>query len=544
MVEQAVLHVEDDAKSAMKPNQNVSRDFNISSSLNTNGFAGVGCLRSGYICEGYPATTRYQENRAKRISISPPSQPPPETSDIIMEPNSNVESVDNMFEWFFADEALNSFQGPPDLSVPDSLLDADLIDIAQVQPEGLARPQSQTAIQIPRNLPFLINGVNTPAEQQFFIHFTNVTSRVLTISTSSANPLLTTVLPRSLQDTMIQKAILCLGASHLLSLQPQPEQKLQAEKQRLLRDAEALQVSRIAATKRGQVCRTPAEFDAVLSSTMLLCLYEISEGSGDLSWRVRLDVARDIIQDALELSQHEKMQRERPPYVSTDIPIDEFILEFFLYHDILAGVTDRTRLPILKSNAIHSSFSSGQNAFMMGVNDGLFDLVAKVAALHATATINGPCDGRVICEAVVLWDELDNLVPSTDDKDQKMAFSAYISALFVWLYSIVYPDNITDDKIRAAVKRGLDDMQSIRDSGVLAVLLFPTFILGFSSITEQERIKVTSQFDRLQKFSGLGNVKLARDLVLRSWVDYDAQIPKAWDWVQQMELQGISLPVT
>lgn len=394
--------------------------------------------------------------------------------------------------------------------------------------------------QIPRGLPFIINGINTPLEQKFFMHFTTTTSRVLTNETNTQNPLLTNILPRSLQDPMIQRAILCLGASHLLSIVPSPESDLMLEKGRLLRHTEHEQIKRIETAHSISKQITKAELDAILSCTMLLCLYEICEGTGDVAWRIRLDVARDLLQNAITDHRAVNTSAEAGPISNNkSLDVNEFLLEFFIYHDILAAVTDQSRRPTLSSSLWTSTRINNQRPYMIGIEDGLFDLVSRVAALRSRDSPES-----IICEALVLWEELNEWQPATSDPDHKLACSAYISALFVWLYSLINPLNIADEKVREAVKTGMEAMENIQGSGVLAFLLFPTFVLGHASTTSQERQQCTAQFDRLRHFSGLGNVKLARKLVRLSWDAYDNGALDAWDWVHQMEQHGISLPVT
>lgn len=382
--------------------------------------------------------------------------------------------------------------------------------------------------RIPRALPYPINGIDTPLDQRFFTHFVNVTSRVLTLRTDKTNPLLITVLPYSLHDPMVQKAILCLGASHIQRLQPNPERQVASGKQKLLHAAENAQVARIATHRREDAQVSSSELEAILCGTLLLCLYEISEGTGDLTWRVRLDAAKDLVENTIN-----------PREDTEGIQVDDFLLEFFVYHDILATVTDQSRTPILTPRAVACRRSEPTTAYMIGVDDGLFDLVARVAALRSN---DSPTS--TVCDALAIWEDLNSWESNTEDPDMKLGYSAYLGALFIWIYSILYPSNITDDKVRQVVKAGLEDMKAITDSGILAFLLFPTFVLGFASITEEERQVCSAQFHRLSKFSGLGNVKLAHDLVKSSWVEYDSGTDNTWDWVDHMARHGISIPVT
>ncbi|KIX08410.1 uncharacterized protein Z518_03066 [Rhinocladiella mackenziei CBS 650.93] len=533
----------------------------------------IGCLRSGYICEGYPAIVRYEEHKTKRLSQSQsqspegqaqcPSQIPAQTSPAIHNVNSaatvaqqtTVEGNDAFLHWFLPDDTTDNFgvmvnYGNSNLStaMDGSIMEYPQMDTAtstlqQQLSYQLQQRQQSSEAEIPRSIPFLINGVDSRTEQKFFFHFTNVTSRVLTISNNEKNPLLTIVLPRSLDDPMISKAIACLGGSHLANLQPESELQTQAEKNRILKNAVTQQTARMMALRASGPRQTSAEFEAILTSTLLLCLYEISEGSGNLTWRVRLDEARDLIQDALRVSCRGNHDMSCSLQALSSLGIDQFLLDFFVYHDILAGVTDPMHQPLLKST-LRASSQTEDEVYMIGVDNGLFDLIAQIVGLRSSARTHGRSNPVVIFEAIQIWEALDAWKPNTDDRDQTLAFSAYTSALFVWLYSIIYPDNIGDDKVKIAVRNGLDNMHQIQARGVLAFLLFPAFVLGIASVTPEHRSEISAVFERLRNFSALGNVKLAYEVVKRSWLDYGRGIPRSWDWIQQMEVNRISLPVT
>ncbi|KAK5553782.1 DNA-binding transcriptional regulator ume6 [Exophiala xenobiotica] len=516
----------------------------------------IGCIRAGYICEGYPDIVRFEGNKPRRSSQSRPapaqnqlSSPPDNssaTTAILQDATVAAADADTFMDWFLPDDSVPDFTGMNDLSSFNifSPLEGAMMVYPEMTPvfppQTYTSQQSNLELELPRSIPFLIGGVDSQIEQKFFYHFTNVTSRVLTICNDEKNPLLTVVLPRSLDDPMIAKAISCLGGSHLVNLQPEAETRMKAEKQRLFRDALDQQTVRLQRLRATKTLRTSSEVEAILASTLLLCLYEISEGSGNISWKLRLNEARELIQTALQSAMP---AAQCAVHAVGSIGVNQFLLDFFAYHDILAGVTDATREPVLGS-AIRASQTQDDAYMMIGADNGLFGLIAKIATLRANAITNGRKNVTVICEAIRIWEELDAWKPDTDDKDQRLAFSAYSAALFVWLYSIIYPDKVADDKVQTCIRQGLDDMQQIQASGVLAFLLFPAFVFGFASVLSEQRAEVSAVFDRLSGFSGLGNVRLARDLVKTSWLDHGTGCVRSWDWMQQMQANGISVPVT
>lgn len=464
-----------------------------------------------------------------------------------------MEGTEQAINWFYSGASFDSYHGMGEganTMLPFgtegallSYLDADQEQYPFPLQPGF--PQQD----IPRGLPLLITGIDSVMEQKCFFHFTNVTSKVLTTSNDDKNPLLTVILPRSLDDPMISKAISCLGCSHLANLQQADNSDLEprAEQHRILALAETELETRLAAFKVSGRPHSSKEFEALLTGTLLLCLYEISEGSGNNCWRMRLDKARDLIEDALVEAFPAYHYRDGdsawPSQASLSLSVDQFLIDYFVYHDVLAGVTDCSRKPLLKSSArpplVHAP------AYVIGVDDGLAELIASISTLRTTAAVHGRTSAKVVCEAIQIWERLDAWKPNADDLDLQLAYSAYTSALFVWLYSIMYPDNIADKKVQAAIRRGLGGVHRIQTKGLLAFLLFPAFALGSACTLPEQREDATALFERLKSFSNLGNVRLAQRVVEKSWEDYDKGTNRSsWDWLRQMEVQGVSLPVT
>ncbi|EXJ84057.1 hypothetical protein A1O3_04724 [Capronia epimyces CBS 606.96] len=415
--------------------------------------------------------------------------------------------------------------------------------------------QSSPPPTIPRGLPFLIEGLDSPVRQRLFKHFTDTTSWVLTTSTTENNPFLNKIVPRSLHDPMIREALLCISASHLTKLQDNQDVDMEAEKRRTLEAAEQEQVARLELLKTAKhphptgtsPKRPDLDLEAMLIAALLLCLYEVSEGTGDICWRIRLDTARHLINSDVQSL--------------NELAIDQFLLEFFWYHDVLARVTDPgpTRQPLDAGwddlfSSLTLTSSSGRTpapeSHTIGAYDGLLHMVAKLSALQQKIhDADGALDGMLIAEAIELWSELDRWQPNIptghdDPKQERLVCSAYISALFVWLFALVYPTDITNPRVQQVVRDGLAHLGQINYLRNMAVLLFPVFVLGFACVDRDTRAQIESHFQQLIAFSGFGNVRLARDVVRQWWFDYDSGNGHSWSWRQRMELYGTTLPLT
>ncbi|KUJ15782.1 uncharacterized protein LY89DRAFT_95884 [Mollisia scopiformis] len=409
------------------------------------------------------------------------------------------------------------------------------------------RAITQNAFQeafIPIELPFLITGVDTTIHQRLFCHFTGVMSQLLTTFSGQSNPFNQVVIPMAMEDHNVMDTLLCLAGSHLLKVQPTVlNGELLAEKRRLHENAlrtQELRVQDLRKSFTGSGLPYSIQYqETVLATSLLLCLFEICEGSSDGSWKYHLKIAREIITMASE-----SQGPGSPSSRTTDI--NPFLLEFFLYHDSLATVTSPSN-PVNTPKFRNKAEISDQDTSMVGVQDGLIEFIIQISALRAEADAsNHQPDGNVICKAVQIWQDLANWRPrSITTKERRLITEFYQWALFIWLYSIVYPDGKADAKVQSAVQRIAEGMCEINSGdGVMACLLFPLFVIGSAAITNRDRETVLAHFRKLRNWSALGNIDLTEKVVRKMWMDHDVGLPGSWDWVKQLETHGMSLLVT
>ncbi len=242
------------------------------------------------------------------------------------------------------------------------------------------------------------------------------------------------------------------------------------------------------------------------------------------------------------------------------VGMDHFLLEFFWYHDVLARATDPLRQPLdSKWDDIFASLTSSSSAghhtesHMIGAYNGLLGMVAKLSAFQQKIyDAQGQVNGLLISEAMDLWTELDQWQRSSssdaahddDPKQERFVCSAYICALFVWLFALIYPTNISDDKVQQVVREGLRNLGQITNVRSTAVLLFPVFVFGFAAVEDDTRDEISAQFRKIIAFSGFGNARLARDVVRQWWTDYDSGKCTSLSWTQRMEHYDTSVILT
>lgn len=420
----------------------------------------------------------------------------------------------------------------------------------------LTPKQIPKSSNMPMQLPFLIDGIESRLEQKLFFHFTSHVSKILTLSTEPSNPFVSVIVPLAMRDQTIMRSMLSLAGSHLLNLEGrESDPELAHRNQRLHLMAVQGQSSHFQVFDAVDSSLSSQQVEIILTCSLLLCLYELCEGSGSGAWQGHLDAARRLVRKTV-VTELESMHTNRNACATQTggpLPrIDRFLVEFFIYHDSLATVTVFSE-PVLKPQvyrdanpkflAAHGS-SAADGPYVVGVQDGLFDIIGPISALRTRA--KKKLDGIVICEAVQIWQKLSEWQPpASADVEYGLIGSLYQWALFVWLFSVVYPNDITNTKVQLAVKEGLECLQQLEPtSGAMSCSLFPLFILGSSAVDLADRNGVLVEFQRLRSWSGLGNVSLALSVVQKMWSKYDNQEARSWDWVKESEEHGLVLLVT
>lgn len=147
---------------------------------------------------------------------------------------------------------------------------------------------------VPIELPFIITGVDGAMQQNMFCHFVNTTSKFLTTLSSQSNPFNQVVIPMAMNDQTLMNTLLCLAGSHLLKGHPNTmNAELATEQSRLHDDAVRKQTQRVQDLQ--QASGSLRYRESVLATSLLLCLYEICEGTSTNTAKKHLETAREII---------------------------------------------------------------------------------------------------------------------------------------------------------------------------------------------------------------------------------------------------------
>jgi hypothetical protein len=164
-----------------------------------------------------------------------------------------------------------------------------------------------------------------------------------------------------------------------------------------------------------------------------------------------------------------------------------------------------------------------------GVQDGLLNLMERVSSLHILARQAGSLDSESIPQALAIWSDLEHLNPpeTLDSSDALSLHASCVSALFVWLYLVVHPEDMEEEKVQNTVYTGLVNAENVSDVKLHPFLLVPAFCLGLPSIRREDRDYVKGAFDKAER-SGIS--KRFREAVNESWKRRDSGVKRSWDW--------------
>lgn len=407
--------------------------------------------------------------------------------------------------------------------------------------------------------------IHSPEEKRLWCHFVNVTCHVLTLPfEGSYDPIMSGIISKALHDTMVLNAVLCVGASQLIN-QSQPGssevKSLTESKASLLAEAQQELSTRVLALRSAKrtTADESAEYEALLTAYLLLYLYEISEGTGDNSWKARLDDARSFVYDVLhthrstsESASGSESEMDEIQTLSCDdfdsIGIDIFLMQFFSYHDILGSVTNNRKSSYQSQRDGSISLQALQTDYfdhehMLGLHHGLVEIISHVHALQLDTSDSTTPSHEIITRAVNIWQDVSEWTVPESDLDLRHMYEAYIAAISIWVLSIIHPGDVAKDKVQTMVSRGLASLSLLEGFELQIVSLVPFFVIGLGCIHQKDREALETQLRRLEIARCLGYIQVCRAKIRLTWQNYDGGNNRSWNWNCISQADGLSLPL-
>lgn len=387
----------------------------------------------------------------------------------------------------------------------------------------------------PRDLPMLIEGIETDLDWFFFDHFNLHVSRVLSLFTDKQNPWTQILLPMATAHRGLMHSLLCLSGSHLMAREP----NAQYEERQFHHFDKAIGNLRTNESMAASVGGDESALidDPTIAQTLVLCLRSICAGEVDGSYCPHLSAARHLV-----ISQK-----------ATSPEFQNFLFEFFIYHDVCNSVTKVDHTSVLMMDDFHlpQFMIQPEAGAFLGVVDGLFGCISRIRKLRdrireRRSEGRQPLidfsifnDARDIDQSVREW-----VCIQAPDTSRWIASMLYRQCTWIYLYRTVML-SVPNEKLHEAVDVGLQYLRELpSESSTQSIMLMPTFLLGCAAFSEQHRPEVRASFDLLQNYSNLGNIKYTRQVVESVWELMDAGDERSWDWESIIQSKGWDFLIT
>jgi hypothetical protein len=199
----------------------------------------------------------------------------------------------------------------------------------------------------------------------------------------------------------------------------------------------------------------------------------------------------------------------------------------------------------------HDSTSQLADSTFLGVLDGLFVFIARIRSLRDQVR-------QRRATGLHWWD--DDIMRTAFDIDTALrdwnciypvgspryaASLLYRQCTWIYLYRTTQHSQ-SSPGFRDAVDQGLTYLRELRENeNINSIILLPLFLLGCAAFEPSQRPEMILGFQRLQAWSGLGNIKHARTIVEDVWKEMDVGNEQgSWDWESVIARKGWDFLVT
>ena len=389
-----------------------------------------------------------------------------------------------------------------------------------------------------KELPVLIKGVENDIDRVLLDHFNYNLSQTLCLCHGPRSPFNELIVPMALEDSGLMHSLLCLSGFHFVASQTIPDYVgPEVVERRDFHFDKAVTLLRSKDMDQKHTCdQSNIIDDPTVAQTIMLCLKTVMAGEHQGEYRMHLDAARHLI--TCQQSPNE--------------PLQNFLMEFFVYHDVSNAVTSLNRKPPLYADDFHlPSFVQSEAGSYLGVLDYLFISISKVTVLRdkirsrREAGLTPPVDYQALSEAQTIDSELRSWIcPQEEGTPRYIASLLYRQCVWIYLHRTILP-SAPDPNLCEAVDEGLEYLKQLDTSdGAPAILLMPVFLLGCAAFELYQRESVSEALDRLLEFRHAGNIAHARTVVENIWKMMDNEDDGSWDWEGLMDRLGLDFMVS
>ncbi|KAK5684246.1 hypothetical protein LTS10_004110 [Elasticomyces elasticus] len=394
------------------------------------------------------------------------------------------------------------------------------------------RAGKSKAPTIKSSLPMLVEGVNGTVDQMFFHHFTTHVGKVLSL-TDSHNPFLEIIVPMAMGHEGLMHSLLYLSGSCLMANESKPNTEWEERQEHHSSRAMRLLQEDLAEPAGADDNTVASIGDPSIAQTLLLCLQTVCAGDISGSYRFHLNAMKHMLTQHASAVPNEQLRR--------------FILEFLLYDEHSSSITsldnplDQRSADLMAEFKLPEFMIQPQAGVLLGVMDGLFGFISRIRSIrdlirHRRAQSVGRWwDADVIDAAFAIDDALRAWKCVYPPESPRYAPSLlYRQCTWLYLHRTIQL-SVPSPTFKQAVDQGLEYLRMLPwdtdDGSTQSILLMPLFLLGCAAFEPEQRPEISEAFQRLQKWSSLGNIRYAREIVEQVWQMMDeGREEETWDW--------------
>ncbi|EMC95626.1 hypothetical protein BAUCODRAFT_70890 [Baudoinia panamericana UAMH 10762] len=399
---------------------------------------------------------------------------------------------------------------------------------------------------IPAELPMLVEGIDGTVDQMFFHHFTANVGKVLSL-TDHHNPFLEIIVPMAMGHTGLMHSLLYLSGSCLIANEPAPKTEWEARQEHHSSKAMRLLQQDLAASTSTTENAVARIGDPSIAQTLVLCLQTVCAGDTSGTYRFHLNAMKEMLTQRASSFPNEQLR--------------QFILEFLLYHDYSSSITslsnplDQRSIDLMEGFKLPEFMIQPQAGTLLGVMDGLFGFISRIRILRdlirqRRAQGTGHWwDPAIIDDAFVIDKALREWTCVHPPESPRFAASLlYRQCTWLYLHRTIQLSK-PSPTFQQAVDEGLQYLRMLPwdtdDGSTQSILLMPLFLLGCAAFEPNQRPEIRQAFERLQKWSSLGNIKYAYTIVEQVWEMMDqGKEEETWDWESIIANRGWDFLIT
>lgn len=264
-----------------------------------------------------------------------------------------------------------------------------------------------------------------------------------------------------------------------------------------------------------------------VAQVVILCLQTICEGNTTGTYSTHLSALKTMLEGTIDTTEEEYLR---------------FLSEFLIYHDMSAALTSKRPTWITSDDFKLPTFIPAGAKNFLGVCDGLVGPTSKTRLLRDRVRKRREEQQRPYVDFNTIMDgkAIDaDLKTATCEyevgTDEWVGWNLYKTTFWLYLHRTLN-NSTASPELENGVSKAIEYLQSIDpNSSLQCILLTPTFIIACATFNQQQRPAINDAFDVLERFSSLGNIKHARQVVDRVWKFMDAGNDCSWDWEGIME---------